>query len=271
MDGRQGDVLAKYLPRANFLRLPREYLAFTWLLSVTGAVGSLILTFLIGLAAGWTWIALLIVPLLAVPVGGALAYGATFAIPYLVASERGSNIDENLGFAIEYMSNLIGPGTSFLDAARLISNPKVHGQLAHEMQRLVRDMTVLGMDRTAALDAAMRRSPSSEFSGVLQGISTSLSTGADLSTYLRQKSRDLGEVAESNRAKSLESLGILAEMFVVSVIAVPLLLLILLVAVAIFDNTGTDIADAGFQLFTILVPLLYAAFIGVAVIYKPTT
>lgn len=260
-----------WLIRANRPVLVREFLSAALLVSLLAGAGIAIVVATLALLAGYVWWGALV---LAVTIGsiiGALAYVIQTTIPYLQAEERASNIDDHLAFALEYMSNIVGPGAPFLAAVERITSPEIYGQLAYEMQLLLRDVRLLGIDRTTALAHAIERAPSADLKETLQGISTTMAAGGDLAAYLKRKAAELFDKQQVRYGRSLEKISILAEMFVVIAVAVPLLLLIMLVAVALFGQSGPEVVRPGFQLFSVLVPVLYAAFIAAITIYKPAT
>jgi archaeal flagellar protein FlaJ len=267
---KRSQQLADILPAANKLMLPHEYLAIAkaviWLVCplvfvLTGA----------GLYFITHWTVAVVGAFLCAAAFGVLTYVAFLLTPFLIAKERGSNIDDHLPFALQYMSATSGTGIPLASVLARTGNQRAYGEFAVEMGRLRRDMVVLGLERTIALERAIQRSPSERLKEVLEGLSSTLAAGGSVPLYLEAKAAELLSVHAGRQRKALENLGLLSEVFIVVAVVIPLLLVVLLVSLALFGQSPNQVITIGFQLFTFLVPALYAAFIGAMIIYKPPT
>ena len=118
---------------------------------------------------------------------------------------------------------------------------------------------MMGLDTITALKNAISISPSEKFKEFIQGILATIQSGSDLETYFKRcvdkyMARDLVE-----RKKNLESLAIMAESFVVTAIAFPLFLVIIISIMGLTSSGGIDYTLLLLIAFMVL-PLAYLGF-----------
>jgi len=117
---------------------------------------------------------------------------------------------------------------------------------------------MMGIDTITALKNAIEISPSEKFKEFLQGIIAVIQSGSELGPYFercveRYMTRDLVE-----RKRNLEALAIMAEAFVVTVIAFPLFLVII---ISIMGLTSGQIDYVFMYLIALMIlPLAYFGF-----------
>jgi len=195
--------------------------------------------------------------------GGALAY--FHLAPRLMAQERRRRIEADLRPALAYAAALGSAEVPVDEILRgLAAEPAIYGEVAREAGRIVRDTDLLGEDILSALRAAARRSPSPRLQEFLEGIVTTAETGGHLKAYLVDQAQRYERESPARLARSVESLALLAEFYVVIVVAFPLFLLILLTVFSLLGG-GSTLLIAVWLLVALLVPLAQMGFIvGVA-------
>lgn len=188
---------------------------------------------------------------------GLFLAGMTIAIGPLFlenqVKEKANLIDENLPHAIHYMLALANAGLPPKEIWRSLAKARIFGPMATEAERITRDLDLFGMDVLAALRLAQERTPSKAFQEFLQGAISAFQSGVELTSYLKTKGEQYQHQGEERQLRDLDTMGVLAETFLVMVVAAPLFLIILLTVMSI--NQGKGVILWGFVLSLVFIPL----------------
>jgi flagellar protein FlaJ len=121
-----------------------------------------------------------------------LLSGFVFVLGYYYPSIKVKNmrnkIEKSLPFTTIYMCTIASSETNPLEIFKIASMRG--GEIGKEFQRIYRDVEMLGMDLPAAISKAANRTPSPRFSELLWGISSIITRGGNLESYLVDKSKD---------------------------------------------------------------------------------
>ena len=116
----------------------------------------------------------------------------------------------------------------------------------------------MGIDTITALQHAINITPSDKFKEFLQGILSVIQSGSELGPYFDRCVEKYMEADIVERKKNLESLAVMAEAFVVTVIAFPLFLVII---ISIMGMTSGGISfEFMYILAFLILPLAYFGF-----------
>ena len=148
-------------------------------------------------------------------------------------------------------------GISPAEIFEALANVDLYGEIQKEAKKITTEINMMGIDTVTALKNAIKISPSDKFKEFIQGILSTIQSGSELGPYFERcvekyMTRDLFE-----RKKNLESLAIMAESFVVTVIAFPLFLVII-ISVMGLTSGGIDFMF----LYIIAIVILPLAYIG---------
>ena len=149
-------------------------------------------------------------------------------------------------------------GISPAEIFEALSNVELYGEIQKEAQKIAIEINMMGIDTITALKNAINISPSDKFKEFIQGILAVIQSGSELGPYFdrcveRYMTNDLVE-----RKKDLESLAIMAESFVVTVIAFPLFLVII-ISVMGLTSGGIDFVFL-YIIAGVILPLAYVGF-----------
>ena len=181
-------------------------------------------------------------------------------LPTYLINRRAENIDTFLPYAINFISSMAVAGVSPTEIFQTLSTVRVYGELQKESKRIAKEITVMGIDNITALKNAIELSPSRKFKSFLQGMIGTIQSGSDLNIYLSHVAEKYLEDDLIERKKHLELLGVVAESFVISVIAFPIFLVIILSIMGFFGGS-MDVSIWVLFLFSFAVlPLVYIAF-----------
>ncbi|HEC89248.1 MAG TPA: hypothetical protein ENI44_01545, partial [Thermoplasmatales archaeon] len=246
----------RLLEKADISMVYQEYYSMVLMNIIIGFTVSFLSTLIVYLLLPNQMTALLLLTVSSVvPVAIGLYY---ITLPASKAKSRGKNIDRFLPYATNFINTMSVAGISPAEIFEALSEVELYGELQKEAKKIVTEIDMMGVDTITALKHAIQISPSEKFKEFLQGILGVIMSGSELTPYFQRcvdkyMERDLIE-----RKKNLEALAVMAEAFVVTVIAFPLFLVII---ISIMGMTSGGIAfEFLFILAFLILPLAYFGF-----------
>ena len=197
--------------------------------------------------------AVVILPLLVALLFGGMTYVIAPLLLRNAGVERAKDIDANLPHGLGYMLALANAGLPPREVWASLGRAEVFGALAVEAQRIVRDLDVFGHDLLTALRSAQDRTPSKRFQEFLQGAISAFQSGVELESYLRHKGEQYQREEIEDQLKTIDTMGLMAEAFLVVVVAAPLFLIILLTVMSI--NQGRTVLFLGYAMALVFIPV----------------
>jgi len=246
----------RLLEKADISMVYQEYYSMVLMNILAGFISSFVSTLLLYLLfpTAITALLLLVVTSL-VPVLIGMVY---LRLPASKAKSRGKKIDLHLPYVANFVNTMSVAGVSPSEIFGTLASISLYGEVQKEAKKITTEIELMGVDAITALKNAIAISPSRKFKEFLQGIVEVLQSGSELAPYFdrcvdRYMFDDLQE-----RKKNLESLAIMAESFVVTVIAFPLFLVIIF---SIMGLTGGGISFSFlYALSLIILPMAYFGF-----------
>jgi flagellar protein FlaJ len=246
------------LIKANILMEYNEYYATALMNVLIGVIASSIVAVIIHatFASSYTTLMALFTPLIV-----ALCIGATYLyLPTYLIKKRAADIDLFLPYAINFISSMAVAGISPAEIFKMLSMVNVYGELQREAKKIAKDITVMGTDNISALKHAIDISPSKKFKSFLQGIIGTVQSGSDLHIYLTNITDKYMEQDLVARKKDLDILAVIAEILVISVIAFPIFLVVILTVMGFFGGSMETSLNILFLFSFLILPLVYALF-----------
>ena len=246
----------RLLEKADISMVYKEYYSMVVMNIIIGFISSFISTLILYLLIpnNTTSLLILIVSSI-VPMGIGLFY---LGMPTSKAKSRGKNIDRYLPYATNFINTMSVAGISPAEIFEALSTIKLYGEVQKEAKKITTELNMMGIDTITALKNAIVISPSTKFKEFIQGMLGVIQSGSELGPYFdrcveKYMSDDLIE-----RKRNLEALAIMAESFVVTVIAFPLFLVII---ISIMGMTSGGISfDFLFILAFLILPMSYGGF-----------
>jgi flagellar protein FlaJ len=244
------------LEKADITIVYKEYFSMVLMNIIIGFIASFISTLILYIIVPHQITAFLILlTSCLVTIGTSVYY---ISLPASKAKARGKKIDRYMPYATNFINTMSVAGISPAEIFETLSNVELYGEIQKEAQKITTEINMMGIDTITALKNAIKISPSEKFKEFIQGILAVIQSGSELGPYFdrcveKYMTRDLIE-----RKKGLESLAIMAESFVVTVIAFPLFLVII---ISIMGLTSGGI-DFGFLYIIagVVLPLAYVGF-----------
>jgi flagellar protein FlaJ len=246
----------RLLEKADISMVYQEYYSMVLMNILIGFIisfaSSLILYFLIPNEI--TALFMLIITSL-VPIVIGLVY---IQLPASKAKTRGKNIDRYLPYIANFINTMSAAGISPSEIFGTLSGIELYGEVQKEAKKITTEIELMGIDTITALKNAVAISPSEKFKEFLQGIIGVIQSGSELGPYFeRRVDRYMFEDIQE-RKKNLEALAVMAESFVVTVIAFPLFLVIIFSIMGMTQG-GIDYVFMSLLALVIL-PLAYVGF-----------
>lgn len=166
-------------------------------------------------------------------IGGSL-FAVAFSIigfyiyPIYRADKLRRELEDELPFTTGYMAILASAGVSPEKIFYSLSNLSIPLAISEHAKDVVRDINLFGLGILSALEKTSKRTPSEKFRQMLEGFISTIHSGGNLASYLRQKSRQYMKLKRISLQKFSDTLSILSEFYVTLLITGPLLLIIML-------------------------------------------
>ena len=179
---------------------------------------------------------------------------ATFAaLYYYPSTERKSlstKIDQELPFAVIYMSAIGGAGIEPTEIFKIIGFSKEYPYLRREIRKILNQINIYGYDLVTALNNVSKTTPSSKLSELLSGMATTINSGGSLAEFFSKRAETLllgYRLERENYTKLAETF---MDIYISVVIATPMVLMLLLVILSV---SAPDIGLSPFAVTAIIV------------------
>jgi flagellar protein FlaJ len=235
-----------------------EYYATAFMNVLIGFIASIVVAVIVHFTFTSSFIALMI---LLLPFIVAFCIVAIYLyLPTYNIKKRAADIDLFLPYAINFISSMAVAGISPAEIFQTLSMVNVYGELQREAKKIAKDITVMGTDNISALKHAIDISPSKKFKSFLQGMIGTVQSGSDLQIYLTNITEKYMEEDLVARKKDLDILAVIAEILVISAIAFPIFLVVILTVMGFFGGSMETSLNILLLFSFIILPLVYAMF-----------
>jgi len=246
----------RLLEKADICMVYKEYYSMVLMNIIIGFIISFISTVIFYLIVPHQITALLILIVSSIaPIGIGLYH---LSLPTSRAKSRGKNIDRHLPYATNFINTMSVAGISPAEIFEALSTIELYGEVQKEAKKITTEISMMGVDTITALKNAIHISPSDKFKEFVQGMLGVIQSGSELGPYFNRCVEKYMINDLIDRKRNLESLAVMAESFVVTVIAFPLFLVII---ISIMGMTSGGISyEFMFILAFLILPMAYAGF-----------
>jgi len=260
--------LEKKLRQSRIRMRSEEYLACVWtsvlVAGIVSAAIGILLEFSVPTLFGISTTLAVITSISVIILPPVLIAAILMIIPSSRARARGRDIDRRIGPAMSFISAMASANVNVDAIFKELAKQDIYGEIKKEAKWITRDTELLGIDIFTAISHAAQRTPSIKFQEFLQGVITTATSGGDLKPYFLQKAEQFEKESKLEAHSQLKSLGLLAETFVIIVVAFPLFLVIIMTIMAIIPGSGGNVSMTVLMLkivIIIFVPLSQFSFI----------
>jgi archaeal flagellar protein FlaJ len=240
---------------------------FVWFLILNLGLGSAI-----GLTFSITSILLTILLSIGLAVmTGAVILGIFYMLPYMKVGSRRNRLDQFLPFTSSYMTVLASAGVTPERILRSTAEKDPKFMLSDEIANVIGRIDLLGYDVINAMNAEVERSPSTNYQDLLRGFAGVIRTGGDMKKFFQGITDHLFQKRALSVQSFLDSLGIIAETYVLMLIAFPLMLVVMLSIMASIGGNlgGVDVFSFMYLLAFILIPICGVMFLFILDTMQP--
>ena len=165
--------------------------------------------------------------------------------PRIKGRERKGKIDGHLPYAICWMSFMATTGViPYLIFKKLAETEEFFGEVSQEAKLVVKDVELLGFDFISALRNLASVTPSTHMRTFIQGAVTNALSGSEMGTYFVSKGREAMEENRRKFAEFIEALGLISEVYIIGLVAAPLLVIVMFAAMMMLGGASPMILMA---------------------------
>ncbi|MCJ7570870.1 MAG: type II secretion system F family protein [Candidatus Thermoplasmatota archaeon] len=181
------------------------------------------------------------------------------SLPKSKAKSRGRKIDRYIPYATNFINTMSVAGISPSEIFEALSKVELYGEIQKEAKKVATEINMMGVDTVTALQNAIRISPSNKFKEFIQGILSTIQSGSQLGPYFERCVDKFMKTDLVERKRNLESLAIMAEAFVTTVIAFPLFLVIIISVMGMTSSSGISFTFM-YIIALLILPMAYFGF-----------
>lgn len=199
-----------------------------------------------------------------------LTFVGFYFYPYTEQRSLSSRINSELPFVVIHMGSISGSGVEPSQIFRIVGKSREYKYTRVEMRKLLNQINVYGYDLVTALRNVAAITPSKKFAEVLNGLSTTISSGGDLKTFFEKRAETLLLEYKLERERFAKTAETFMDIYISVVIATPMILLLLLVLIQVGNfGGGASIDSLAFGII-ILVGFMNVIFLWVLSMKQPS-
>jgi len=162
-----------------------------------------------------------------------ISYAFFTVYPMIKMRARRTKIDLKLPHAITYMQAFCDVLPLFEIFRMIYREKEIYGEVSEEFGFIIRDVELFGDDIISAMRNLADSTPSENLKEFLEGLIMAFESGGNLKGYMLTKVNHFRERAKRQSELNLKTLEILAEVFVVLFVALPIFLIVMIFAMQI--------------------------------------
>ena len=191
---------------------------------------------------------------------GASIFLLLYLYPGNTASSRKRNLESELPYLTSHMAVLSQGGMTperIFNSISTLESERTPSVAAQEAKNIIRDVQFLGIDIISAMQKCAKRSPSKKFADLINGFVAVTTTGGDMTKYFLSTAKGMMDSARISAKQMVETLATVAELYVAIMVAFPILVIIMLSVMGIIGGSlgGMGIMAAMYLITYIVVPI----------------
>jgi len=177
---------------------------------------------------------------------------------------RGDRLEKFLPYAASYTAAMAAANATPMKIFKsLAANEEIYGEIAYDSAMIYRDISLLGMDLITAIKHAVDRAASPWATEFFQGMVGTLSSGGNLKLYFLNRAEHYMRENRIRLTMFHETLGLMAESYVVVAVAMPLFLIVMLVIMFWVSGAGSQISEGMvYGIVMGVLPMIHIAYSG---------
>lgn len=174
-----------------------------------------------------------------------------YIYPSLEKSSTEDAINAELPFATINMSAISGSMINPIKIFEIIIKTGEYPALSKEFTKMINEINLYGYDLVNALKDTAKNNASKRLSELLNGLSTTIHSGGDLSKFFEERAQTLLFNYKLERERSAKAAETFMDLYISLVIAAPMILMLLLMIMKM-SGLGVSLTVGGIALLIIL-------------------
>ena len=166
----------------------------------------------------------------------AVSFFLVISWPANIASSYKKKIDAELPFAVSHMAAIASSKVEPSRIFSILALSKEYKAVGAEIKKIVNQINVYGYDLTTALKNVSKATPSKKLAELFSGMSTTITTGGNLVTYLNEKAKSILMDYKLSRERYSTVIGLYSDIYTALLIAAPLIFMLLLAVISIMGS-----------------------------------
>jgi len=185
----------------------------------------------------------------------------SWVYPSYLVGERKRKLEAALPTAASYMTAMASAGVTPDRIFLSLTKEKIGEAIVKDAKKISRDIQVFGYDIVLALSQASLRSPSPKYSSFLEGIVGTFTSGGELQRFLEVSTETLMSDNVQSEKNFIESLGIMAELFMVIGVVSPIFFIVILAMMSMLGGSAGNSTLLMAVLVYVIIPVSEIAII----------
>ncbi len=181
----------------------------------------------------------------------------TFVIFYMYPSTKRKSlekdINQELPFLTIYMSAIATSGIEPSKIFDILLFSKDYPATQREIKKLTNYLNFYGYDLVSAMKLVAKNNPSERFSGLLEGIATTITSGGELTNFLNKHSETLLFDYRLEREKYTHTAETFMNIYISIVIAAPMIMMMMFILLNLTGFGGSSTSSALIAAIIILI------------------
>ena len=221
----------------------KAYVALMFMTSIVAFAAAFTLSFImLPLVTGMDFLSVntFLLSLMLAGLSAVMTLLLTYAFPGLKASERKNPIEMNLPYITSFLTLLSSSNVPPSIIFKSISKIDTLKEVRQEFSNIVRDVEVFGEDLMTAVNKNAKLSPNHRLREILIGYVATIRTGGSPTEYLKAQTESTTRERLGKLDGMLESLSAIAEIYVMVLVAMPLLFVVLFATLGMLGGEMMD-------------------------------
>ncbi|MHA1591551.1 MAG: type II secretion system F family protein [Candidatus Heimdallarchaeaceae archaeon] len=185
----------------------------------------------------------------------------SWVYPSYLVGDRKRKLEAALPTAASYMTAMASAGVTPDRIFLSLTKEKIGEAIVKDAKKISRDIQVFGYDIVLALSQASLRSPSPKYSSFLEGIVGTFTSGGELQRFLEVTTETLMNDKVQVEKNFIETLGIMAELFMVLGVVSPIFFIVILAMMSMLGGESGNSTIMMAVLVYIIIPVSEMAII----------
>lgn len=218
------------------------YLSFMLLMSIISFIVSMIvLPFLLAVVLRTSFFSLgnFMLSLMLAALASIMTIMVIYVYPGIKSSNRRIPIEINLPYISSFLTLLSSSNVPPKKIFRSIAKIDTLREVRQEFSNIIRDVEIFGQDLLTSILENVKYAPSKKLREILSGYVATVRTGGNPTEYLRISTENLMKERMVKLDLMLESLSAMAEIYIMVLVAMPLLFVVMFATLGMLGGAGT--------------------------------